>query len=86
MTTITITSSEQAAAIVLEGQVDHAQVLDMQSAIYYRTALAERLEVLSPRPYTQTVADECEWIRDEIEALDADWLEPVSPECEWHLH
>ena len=82
---IEIRDFNHARQLVAEGDITHADVRDSHSAIMLRDAFEERFNALGDCTTTAAI-DEAKWIADELDALDSDWMDPPSPECEWHLY
>jgi hypothetical protein len=71
--------------LVATGEAAARMARTSQQAENLRIAFVERWEALGDLT-TCAAIDEGKWLDSQIKELDCDWGDPVSPECEWHLH
>lgn len=82
---VTIRDFDHARHLVAIGQVEALDAETAQEAIYLQAAFEARLAELGDCTTTQAI-DEGKWLCAELETLNAEWGEPHSPECDWHLY
>ena len=80
-----ITSFDHAAHLVAIGEAEAADARTSQEAIYLQYAFEARLQELGNCRSCDAI-EEGKWLTSQLDALNCDWGEPESPECQWHLY
>lgn len=76
---------DHATALLNAGELEASDARTTQEAIYAQAAFEARLSALGDCTTTMAI-EEGKWLCSQLDALNADFGEPESPECSWHLY
>ncbi len=76
---------DHATALLNAGELEASDANTSQEAIYAQAAFEARLHALGDCT-TPMAIDEGKWLCSQLDAINEEFGEPHSPECEWHLY